>query len=146
MVSELKLPSFGNQLNDFSEIASAGGKGRIPWAQLRENQDNFILPEYLPDGYTLTQYHHIRLEDANALLKHWTQRQASGEVPFRFKNKNSPMPDRRRRRTLAVVNAPTPAGPSGQPEGDHRDTGSRRERGNNGEDQEDGENVTGNVR
>ena len=59
MVSELKLPSFGNQLNDFSEIVSAGGKGRIPWAQLRENQDNFILPEYLPDGYTLTQYCYV---------------------------------------------------------------------------------------
>ena len=119
MVSELKLPSFGNQLNDFSEIVSAGSKGRIPWAQLQENQDNFILPKYLLDGYTLTQYHHIRLEDANTLLKHWTQRQASGEVPFRFKNKNSPMPDRCRRQTSAVVNVPTLAGPSGQPEGDH---------------------------
>ena len=49
-------------------------------------QGNFILPKYLPDGITLTQYHHICLDDANALLQHWTQRQAAGEIPLKFKN------------------------------------------------------------
>jgi hypothetical protein len=39
----------------------------------------------LPNDIALTQYYHIRLEDANALLRHWTQRQAAGEIPFRFK-------------------------------------------------------------
>ncbi|KAF8274719.1 hypothetical protein EI94DRAFT_1695847 [Lactarius quietus] len=32
------------------------------------------------------KYHHIRVEDADALLKHWTQRQAAGEIPFQFNN------------------------------------------------------------
>ncbi|KAF8262217.1 hypothetical protein EI94DRAFT_1704942 [Lactarius quietus] len=63
-----------------------GGKGRIPWTQLRQAQGNYILQEYLPAGVTLTQYHHIRLGDANALLQHWTTRQAAGQIPFHFKD------------------------------------------------------------
>ncbi|KAN0139708.1 hypothetical protein V8E53_002370 [Lactarius tabidus] len=52
--------------------------GRVPWAKLQEAQDHFILPEYLPDDCTLTQYHHIHIDNANSILKHWTQRQAAG--------------------------------------------------------------------
>jgi hypothetical protein len=40
---------------------------------------------YLPEGVALKQYHHLRQEDINDLLKHWTHRQAAGEVPFCFK-------------------------------------------------------------
>jgi hypothetical protein len=43
-----------------------------------------ILEEYLPTGVNLSQFHHIRLEDADSLLKHWTQRQAAGEITLRF--------------------------------------------------------------
>ena len=64
-----------------------GGKGRVPWARLEEARAQYILAEYLPNDVTLTQFHHIRLEDADALLKHWTQRQAAGEIPLRFKKK-----------------------------------------------------------
>jgi hypothetical protein len=66
-------------------IAAGTRKGRVPWTRLQEAQSDFILPKYLPTGVTLTQYHHIRLEDANALLEHWTQRQAAGEISFRFR-------------------------------------------------------------
>ena len=38
----------------------------------------------MPKHVALKQYHHIRREDANAILKHWTERQAAGKVPFRF--------------------------------------------------------------
>jgi hypothetical protein len=69
----------------FSEKALGGGKGRIPWTQLHQAQGDYVLQEYLPAGVTLTQYHHIRLGDANALLQHWTARQAAGLIPFRFK-------------------------------------------------------------
>ena len=69
-----------------SGIAEGTGKGRIPWARIKAAQGDFILPQYLRDGITLTQYHHIQLNDANALLQHWTQRQAAGEIPFQFKN------------------------------------------------------------
>ena len=72
-------------LIQISEFAIGGSKGRIPWAKLQEVQGDFILPEYLPIGVTLRQFHHIRLDDANALLKHWTERQAAGEIPFWFK-------------------------------------------------------------
>ena len=73
-------------LIQISGIVEGGNKGRIPWAKMKEAQSDFILPKYLPKGITLTQYHHIRLDDANALLQHWTQRQAAGEVPLRFKS------------------------------------------------------------
>jgi hypothetical protein len=92
----------------------------------------------------LTQYHHIRLEDANTLLQHWTQRQASGEIPFRFKN--NPKVDRGGKRASAGDNVPIPAAPINQLDGDHQGTGSRQEQGSNEVDQGDGEEVSGNVR
>ena len=53
---------------------------------MKEAQDNFILSKYLLNSIILTQYHHICLDDANALLQHWMQRQAAGEIPLQFKN------------------------------------------------------------
>ena len=73
-------------LIQISGIAEGGNKGRIPWARMKEAQSDFILPEYLPNGITLTHYHHIRPDDANSLLQHWRQRQTSREIPLRFKN------------------------------------------------------------
>ncbi|KAI9456959.1 hypothetical protein BJY52DRAFT_1187564 [Lactarius psammicola] len=75
----------GKFMSEMYQITISGGKGRVPWARLKEAQGDFILAKYLPVGVTLTQYHHLRLEDTNALLKHWTQRQAASEIPFRFK-------------------------------------------------------------
>ncbi len=66
-------------------MASSGGKGHIPWTRLQHAQSDYISDEYLPAGITLTQYHHIRARDVNALLQHWTARQAAGETPFHFK-------------------------------------------------------------
>lgn len=56
--------------------------------RLHQAQADYILDEYLPAGITLTQYHHIRLSDANALLQHWAARQAAGQIAFRFKKVN----------------------------------------------------------
>jgi len=67
------------------EIALGGGKKRIPWTKLKNAPGDFILSKYLPRGVNLTQYHHLRLQDADELLKHWIRRHACGEVPFRFK-------------------------------------------------------------
>lgn len=45
------------------------------------------------------QYYHIRQNDANAMLEHWTRRQAAGKVPLRFKmaakatRPNNPTPE-----------------------------------------------------
>ncbi|KAH9016604.1 hypothetical protein EDB84DRAFT_1567173 [Lactarius hengduanensis] len=97
----------GSFMSEMYWIAVGGGKGRVPWAKLQEAQDNFIAAKYLPNGITLTQYHHIRLEDANSLLKHWTQRQAAGEVPFRFKKMDK-----------ACRHGSARAGPINQAEGD----------------------------
>ena len=47
---------------------------------------------------TLKQYYHLRQEDVHELLKHWTERQAAGEVPFDFKKEVNPA--RRNRLTL----------------------------------------------
>ena len=102
---------------------------------MQNAQDDYILPKYLPDGCILTQYHHIRLDDADALLIHWTQRQADGEVPLRFKN--LPMAKREGR-----ANTPTPAGRTDQQEGGQQDTSSHQ---SNGEDQGDGTGVASNV-
>ncbi|KAF8259614.1 hypothetical protein EI94DRAFT_1813057 [Lactarius quietus] len=86
--AELKYKKYliGRYLTEMHQLASGGGKGRIPWMQLHQVQGDYILQEYLPAGVTLTQYHHICLGDANALLQHWTTRQAAGQIPFHFKD------------------------------------------------------------
>ncbi|KAH9166667.1 hypothetical protein EDB89DRAFT_2075607 [Lactarius sanguifluus] len=61
----------GQFMSEMYRIAAGGGKRRVPWAKLHEAQGDWISAEYLPEGVTLTQYHHIRLDDANSLLKHW---------------------------------------------------------------------------
>jgi hypothetical protein len=63
-----------------------GGKGRVPWSKLQEAPGDYILAKYLLNSVTLTQFHHIHLQDANALLKHWGLRQAAGEIALWFKN------------------------------------------------------------
>ena len=63
----------------------ASGSSKIPWSRLQEAQQEYILDEYLPaGGVILKQYHHYRNSTANALLQHWTTRQAAGLIPFRF--------------------------------------------------------------
>ena len=90
----------------------------------------------MPNGVTLTQYHHLRREDADALLKHWTQRQAAGEIPFRFKKVDKA--DLRGKRASAVNdNAPTGVEPKDQSEGGtqdaHKDQEQRSEAQGDGE-------------
>ncbi|KAF8261511.1 hypothetical protein EI94DRAFT_795606 [Lactarius quietus] len=75
----------GKSMRELYHIAVGGKRGRIPSAKIKEAPDDFILPKYLLDGVALTQYHHLRLQDVNALLKHWAQRQAAGEILLRFK-------------------------------------------------------------
>jgi hypothetical protein len=87
-----------------------GGKGRIPWTRLQEAQGDFVLAEYLPNSFIISQYHHTRLEDANALLQHWTQRQAAGEIPFRFKKVGKA--DHQSKPSSGEDNASTGVGPS----------------------------------
>ncbi|KAH9027300.1 hypothetical protein EDB84DRAFT_1563480 [Lactarius hengduanensis] len=108
----------GKFMSEMYGIAAGGGKGRVPWARLREAQGDFIAAEYLPEGVTLTQYHHLRLEDANALLKHWIQRQAAGKVPFRFKKVQKADRHHGGERGSGNYDSSTGAGPSGQSQGD----------------------------
>lgn len=87
-----------------------GGKGRVPWAKLQEAPGDFILAKYLPDGVTIAQFHHIRVDNVNAILKHWTQRQAAGAIPFRFRKVDKA--DRLSRRSSGEDNASTGGGTS----------------------------------
>ena len=66
-------------------MSTSTGKGRVPWAKLKRAWGNYIEAKYLPKDVALKQYYHLRQEDVNAILKHWMQRKADGEVPFLFK-------------------------------------------------------------
>ena len=59
-------------------------KARVPWGKIEDARDKYIKPKYLPKDVVIKQFHHIRLDDLNALLEHWTSRQAAGKVPLRF--------------------------------------------------------------
>lgn len=39
----------------------------------------------MPEGVFLKQYYHLRQADVNAMLEHWTQRQAASKIPFLFR-------------------------------------------------------------
>jgi hypothetical protein len=113
------------------EIALGGGKQRVPWARLKEAPDEFVLGKYLPTGVTLSQHHHIRLEDADALLKHWTQRQAAGQIPFRFKD--ALKVNRAGKRNSTDANGATSVGATDRSGGDQRDAEENQEQGSDGE-------------
>jgi hypothetical protein len=86
-------------LSQFLDTFIGTGKGRVPWMELQRAQGNYIKPKYLPQQVALKQFYHLTRKDVNAILKHWTQRQAAGKVPFRFKNaakaiqRNKPAPE-----------------------------------------------------
>jgi hypothetical protein len=92
---QLLLPI--QSLSTSLELSIGKGKGRVPWTELQRAQDDYIEAMYLPENVTLKQYYHLRQEDVHELLKHWTERQAAGEVPFEFKKKVKPA--RRNKRT-----------------------------------------------
>ncbi|KAF8274182.1 hypothetical protein EI94DRAFT_1696126 [Lactarius quietus] len=92
---------------------------------------------YLPNGITLTQYHHICVEDADALLKHWTQRQAAGEIPFWFKN--SVNTNRHGKKVSVNANTSDSVGPRDQSEGILKDSQENQERVGHGASQGGGE-------
>jgi hypothetical protein len=72
-------------LSQFLEISSGKRRGRVPWTQLQKAQVDYIEPEYLPEHITLKKYYHLFQENMNAMLEHWTWRQAVGKVPFCFR-------------------------------------------------------------
>ncbi|KAF8260380.1 hypothetical protein EI94DRAFT_1706336 [Lactarius quietus] len=114
-------------IGKFMRITADSGKGRVPWSQLHKAQNDFIQANYLPNSVTLTQYHHICLEDVDSLLKHWTQRQAAGEVPLQFRKVEKA--SLRRMQSLASSNTSDPVVPSAQ------------ELGSRGESQGDGDDL-----
>ena len=99
---------------------------------MQDNQADYILPEYLPEGINLTQIYHMHLGDLNSLLQHWTQRQDAGEITFRFKKA-----DRQGKQASAVENTPIGVGPRAESESDpqdvHEDQGRERVSGGNGD-------------
>lgn len=68
-----------------AEICAGRSKARIPWSKIQEAQDDFIDPEHLPEGIRITQFHHLRQEEAESILNHWVARQAAGATIFQFK-------------------------------------------------------------
>ncbi|KAF8266107.1 hypothetical protein EI94DRAFT_1701992 [Lactarius quietus] len=110
----------GKFMTQLYKVVAGGSKGRIPWVRLSEAPDDFILPQYLPNGITLTQYHHICVKDADALLKHWTQRQAAREILFRFKNGVNT--NRCGKKVSVNDDTSSPVGPRNQPEGTLQDS------------------------
>ena len=99
---------------------------------MQDNQADYILPEYLPEGINLTQIYHMHLGDLNSLLQHWMQRQDAGEITFRFKKA-----DRQGKQASAVENTPIGVGPRAKLESDPQDVredqGCERVSGGNGD-------------
>jgi hypothetical protein len=111
-------------------------EGRVLWSKLQEAPGDYILAKYLPKGVTLTQFHHIHLQDANALLEHWGLRQAAEEISLQFKNIDKT--GQGCRETPGSSNAPNEAGLSNQLAGRSSDAHTSQEQEVGGEVQGDG--------
>lgn len=76
------------------------GKIRVPWSKLERAREEYIEDRYMPeDDVVLKQYYHLVKDDVNAMLKHWTERQADGKLPLRFKHVPKPKTIRKKKRT-----------------------------------------------
>ncbi|KAF8262952.1 hypothetical protein EI94DRAFT_1704374 [Lactarius quietus] len=127
----------GKFMTQLYKVTAGGSTGRIPWVRLSEALDDFILPQYLPNGVTLTQYHHICIEDADALLKHWTQRQAAREILFWFKSGVNA--NQCGKKVSVNDDTSSPVGPRNQPEGTLQDSQENQEQVFHGTSQGGGE-------
>ena len=102
---------------------------------MQDNQADYILPEYLPEGINHTQIYHMHLGDLNSLLQHWTQRQAAGNISFHVKKA-----DRQGKQASAAENTPIGVGPRDESELGLQDPceGQERERVSRGNGDSDG--------
>ena len=66
-------------------ISIGNGSERVPWSTLQKYQAKYIKPKYMPKRVMFRQYYHICQRDAEALLEHWTRRQAAGKTPLHFR-------------------------------------------------------------
>jgi len=85
MVCGLPIFAANPAAEPFLDLSAGTVKVRVPWTELQWAQGDYIDSKYLPEQVTLKQYYHLVQEDVNALLEHWTGRQAAGEVPLSFK-------------------------------------------------------------
>ncbi|KAG2113782.1 uncharacterized protein F5147DRAFT_770424 [Suillus discolor] len=61
-------------------------KASVPWSAVREAQDNFIEPKFLPTGGKIKDLSKLQLHEADQLLQFWHQRQKDKVQPtFEFK-------------------------------------------------------------
>jgi hypothetical protein len=112
-------------LRQLSEISIGVGNGKVPYAELQRAQGDYIKPKYLPKKVTLKQYYHLRQNDVNAILDHWTKRQADGKVPLSFKKEAKAI--QQKKRTSEENSSDAEMGE--EAEGDLQDNGDSQARG-----------------
>ncbi|KAG2097951.1 uncharacterized protein F5147DRAFT_777815 [Suillus discolor] len=61
-------------------------KASVPWSAVREAQDDFIEPKFLPAGVKIKDLSKLQLHEADRLLEFWHQRQKD-TVPSTFEFK-----------------------------------------------------------
>ena len=114
-------------LSQFPAIATRTSKGRVPWTELQRDRRKYIKSKYLPKDVALKQFHHLHQEDVNAILGHWTQRQADGKVPFLFREVAKAAP--KNQRTREGSDADADVGPGEGDEDRQGDDGSQTQGG-----------------
>jgi len=109
---------------------AVGKAERVPWDRMIEDQGKFIDPEYLPDGLLLASNNHkLQKPVVDAILKHWTTRDAEGDIPFRFKIPDKA--DRSRKRAYTTPNVQSDQS-TNEPEGGSQNGGEVNERAQSG--------------
>ncbi|KAG2339240.1 hypothetical protein BDR05DRAFT_1003504 [Suillus weaverae] len=70
----------------FAGFCSQKPKASVPWSAVREAQDDFIEPKFLPAGVKIRDLSKLQLHEADRLLEFWHQRQKDA-VPSTFEFK-----------------------------------------------------------
>ena len=102
---------------------SIGAKKGVPWTELQRAQRDYVKPKYLPKRVTLKQYYHFCQKDVDAILKHWTRRQAAGKVPFCFKKAVKAIQKNKRPSDEEENDADTDMGPGEESQDPQEDDG-----------------------
>ncbi|KAH9477917.1 hypothetical protein JR316_0010149 [Psilocybe cubensis] len=71
-------------MNKVYALAKDRPGSSVPWDALERRSAEMIDPEYWPSSIPVTDPSRLRLESTSAILKLWRDRQAQGDIPFKF--------------------------------------------------------------
>ena len=80
---------FGDHSNEcdisvYLALATGANNSKVPFKKMAEKPTHYVSALQLPKGISFKDPSHYKVEETFEILRLWRQRQAKGEIPFRF--------------------------------------------------------------